>query len=107
VNFRFSVQSVLTKIFKVKTVSVHVMKAYMGRRDTDLLVLNLSIRWSSVISFTTRPLYLLGKNFWCAIYRRLDGHQGRCVHVGEETNLLPVQGIETPPTHTNTLLPIL
>jgi hypothetical protein len=59
-----NVQSIRWKyyIFSVgsEVVAVHAMKEYRDRRGIAPLILNLGARWSSVVNFTLRPLYLLG-----------------------------------------------
>ena len=48
----------------------------------------------------------LRKNLWYPLSSELGGHQSRSERVGEERHLLPLTGIETPPTHLNTLASI-
>jgi hypothetical protein len=38
-------------------------------------ILDLGARWRWVMSFTTLPLYLQGKNLWCPLGGRLGGPQ--------------------------------
>jgi hypothetical protein len=53
-----------------------------------LLILNLSIRWRWVVSFTPWLLYPQGKSPCYPLNRRLGGSQERCGSFGEEKNLL-------------------
>jgi len=46
---------------------------YRGSGGIAPRILNLSARWSSVVSITPRPLYQRGKSPWYSLYKRLDG----------------------------------
>jgi hypothetical protein len=47
-----------------------------------------------VVSFTPRPLYLLGKSLWYPLDRRLGGPQSWSGRGSEEKNSQPPQGID-------------
>jgi hypothetical protein len=55
----------------------------------DPRILELSISWKSVVSFTLRPLYSPGKSPRYPLYRRLGGPQSRSGRRGEEKILDP------------------
>jgi hypothetical protein len=59
-------------------------------------ILDLGTRWRRVVSFTTRPLYSLGKSPWYPLDRRLDGTQNRSGLGGEEKNSQPSPKLEPP-----------
>jgi len=48
----------------------------------------------------------LRNNLWYAFSSELGGQQSGSQRVGEVRRLLPLSGIETPPTHLNTLASI-
>jgi hypothetical protein len=52
-------------------------------------ILDLCTRWRWVVSFTLRPLYILGNNLWCPLDRRLCGPQSRSGRCAEENSLAP------------------
>jgi hypothetical protein len=52
--------------------------------------IDLGTRWSLVVSFTTRPLYLQGKSPSYLLDRMLCGHQSRSGRRGEEKSFAPV-----------------
>jgi hypothetical protein len=51
---------------------VHVMNSYRGGTDIAPYVLNLGVRWRSVVNFMSRPLYRC-KILWCLLTRKLGG----------------------------------
>jgi hypothetical protein len=69
------------------------MKAYGGSACIDPHFLDLGTNWRWVVSFTSRPLYPLGKSPRYPLDRRLDGPQSRSGQRGEE-KFLPLPGLE-------------
>jgi hypothetical protein len=43
---------------KIKVIPVHAMKAYIGSRGTDPLVINIGAGWRSVVNITPGSIYL-------------------------------------------------
>jgi hypothetical protein len=68
------------------------MKAYGGSRSIAPRILHLS----TVVSFTTRPLYPQGRGSWYPLDRRMGGSQSRSGGGGEEKNSQPLPGLEPP-----------
>jgi hypothetical protein len=62
------------------------------------LILDLGTRWRSVISFTSRPLYLQGKSPWYPLDTRMGGPHRRSGRGGTEKNSQPLTGLEPPIT---------
>jgi hypothetical protein len=60
------------------------MKKYLGSGGIAPSILDLGTRWSWVVSFTPRPLYLQGKSPRYPLDRRLGGTQSRSGRGGEE-----------------------
>jgi len=60
----------------------HAMKTYFGNGGIATLILNLGTRWSWVISFTPRLLFLR-----YPLVRRLSGPQSHSAPDGEEENI--------------------
>jgi len=80
----------------------HSTKTY-GESGTAPCILNLSIRWRGVVSFTPRPLQLWRNSPRYPLDRRLGEPQRRTGGGGEEKNipLLPLPGIESrSPAHS-------
>ena len=67
---------------KCKVVPVHAMYVYRENRGMAPLILSLDTRWSSVVQLR-----------W-PLNKKLDGLQTRTGRFGEETELLPLPGIE-------------
>jgi len=59
-------------------------------------ILNLGIRWSWVVSFTSPRLYSPGESTLYHLDRRLGGSQRRSVRGGEKIPSLPLPGNRTP-----------
>jgi hypothetical protein len=76
------------------------MKTYEEWRSS-YNILDLGIRWRSVVTFTTRPLYLQGKSPRHLLARRLGGPQSQsgCCAVKKNPLLLP--RIEPQPCSTS------
>jgi hypothetical protein len=74
----------------------HAMKAYWESGGIALSILELGIRWRSVVSFTYRPLYPHGNSPWYPLYRRLGGLQSRSGRGCEENKSQPLPGLEPP-----------
>jgi hypothetical protein len=55
---------------------------------------DLSIRWRWVVSFTSRPLYPLGKISQYPLDRRLGGPHSQSGHCEIEKNFLPLSEVE-------------
>jgi hypothetical protein len=72
----------------------HAMKTYWGSGGIAQHLLDFSIRWRWVVSFTPWPLYPQGKSPWYPLDRRLGGPQS-CSRCGDEeiNSQLPL-GIE-------------
>jgi hypothetical protein len=70
------------------------MKAYWGSGGIARRILDLSIRWRWVVSFTAQPLYPQRKNTWYPLDRRLGRPQSRSGRGGEEKNSKPPPGLE-------------
>jgi hypothetical protein len=62
----------------------HSMKTYWGSGGIAPHILNLGIRWRSVISSMPRPLYIWGRSFLYPLDRGLGGPQSRSGRGGEE-----------------------
>ena len=60
----------------------HAMKAYMGREGVHPLILNIGIRWRSVVNFTSH-LPFPGKGPRCPFNRRLGESQSLSGRFGE------------------------
>jgi len=59
ITLNYSIKSkTKKKIIESKFFSVHTMKVYRGSRGIALLFLNLGTRWSSVVNFMFRLIYL-------------------------------------------------
>jgi hypothetical protein len=71
------------------------MKAYYGSGGIAPRIRELGTRWSWVVSFTPRPLYLQGKSLQYPLDRRLNGPQSRSGHGSEEKYSKPTPEIET------------
>jgi len=67
---------------KCKVVLVHAMWVYREGRGMAPLILSLDTRWSSVVQH------------WWPLNKKLHGLQRRTGRFGEETELLPLPGIE-------------
>jgi hypothetical protein len=52
-------------------------------------ILNLDTRWRSIISFTSQPIYFVGKSPRYPLDTRLDGPQTRSIGGGEEKKSPP------------------
>jgi hypothetical protein len=74
------------------------MKAYWGNGGIATRIIDLGIRWRSVVSFMTRPLYPQGKSPWFPLDRRLGELKCRSERGGEEKNSQHLSGLE-PPHH--------
>jgi hypothetical protein len=74
----------------------HAMKECGGCRGMALRILNFSVRWKWVVSFTLRSLYPRVKGHRYLLNRRLGGHCCQRGRFGEETNVLPLLGIKPP-----------
>jgi hypothetical protein len=74
------------------------MKKYWGSGGIAPYILDLSIIWRWVVSFTPRPLYPQWKSAWCPLDRRLGGSQSRSGCDGEEKNFQSLPRLEPPTT---------
>jgi hypothetical protein len=68
----------------------------MGEWRYSSTIIDLSIRWRWVFSFTPRPLYPRGKRPRYPLDRRLAGPQSRSERCVAEKYLMPLLGIELP-----------
>jgi hypothetical protein len=64
---------------KGKFFPVQAIKAYMGRRDTAPLILNIGTRWRWVVNFMLWPC-TPRKEPWYPLNRRLGKPQSQCGH---------------------------
>jgi len=71
------------------------MKAYCGSGGIEPSILDLSIRWRCVVSFTPQPLYSQGKSPWYPLERRLGGPQSQSGHSGAEKNYQLLLGLKS------------
>jgi hypothetical protein len=71
----------------------HAMKTYWGSGGIAPHILDLGTRWRWMVSFTSRQLYLQGKNPLYPLDRRLGGPQSRSGRGGEEKNSQPLPGL--------------
>jgi hypothetical protein len=72
------------------------MKAYWGVEVQLYAFFDLGNRWRVVVSFTTRPLYPLGKEHSYPFDRRLGGPQSRSRRGDEEKHFQLLTRIEHP-----------
>jgi hypothetical protein len=80
------------------------MKAYMGHEGILSLILNIGIRWASVVNFTPRPLtHWKGRR--CRLNRRLGEPQSRSGRFGEDKSASA--GIRTPDSQARVLVTVL
>jgi len=63
-------------VIEKKKDPVYTMQAQRGTRGIALLILNLGIRWSSVVNFTTWQLYAPGKEPQYPVNTMAQCHQG-------------------------------
>jgi hypothetical protein len=68
----------------------------LGTGGTDPRILDLSTRWSWVVSFAHRPLYPKENSPWYPLDRRLGGPQSRSGRGGKGKNSQPLPGLEPP-----------
>jgi hypothetical protein len=59
---RISVQVQQYYLIVENGVPVYARKAYRGRKVIDPIILNLGIKWKSMVKFGIRPLYPSGKD---------------------------------------------
>jgi hypothetical protein len=74
----------------------HAMKVYWESGAIAPCILELSTRWSWVVSFMSWPLYPQGKSPWYPLDRRLGGLQSWSGHSGEEKNSQPLPRLKPP-----------
>jgi len=74
---------------------MHVIKAYRGTGHMASLILNLTIKWSSAVSFTSQPIYVQQKIPQSLLHRRLGGSQSQSGNFGEPKNLLPLKDLNS------------
>jgi hypothetical protein len=65
--------------------------SHMGEWWYSSTILHLGTRRRWVVSFTPRPLYVLGHRPWFTFDRRLGEPHSRSEHYGEEVNLNPAR----------------